>query len=72
VSSDFPDFQNNSKIPTPISREVNMGKQARMEEWKDYPLKDTEEVETWRRFLGGGEDVSYGKFRFAWFQLFCY
>ncbi|KAH7317681.1 hypothetical protein BKA65DRAFT_514968 [Rhexocercosporidium sp. MPI-PUGE-AT-0058] len=40
-------------IPDPIPREVNPSKQVRMEEWREYPLRTADEVERWRRFLGG-------------------
>ncbi len=46
------------QVPEPIPREVNMSKHARMEEWKQHPLKKSEDVERWRKFMAGGEDVS--------------
>ncbi|KAL2065651.1 hypothetical protein VTL71DRAFT_3321 [Oculimacula yallundae] len=34
-------------------REVGGGKKTKMEEWRMYPLGTLEEVERWRRFVGG-------------------
>ncbi|KAH7386271.1 hypothetical protein BKA64DRAFT_680546 [Cadophora sp. MPI-SDFR-AT-0126] len=47
-------------IPDPIPRETNAPKQVRMEEWKEYPLKKEEDIERWRKFIGGETESPMG------------
>ncbi|KAG4423829.1 hypothetical protein IFR04_002974 [Cadophora malorum] len=47
-------------IPDPVPRNSNAPKHVRMDEWKEYPLKQEEDVERWRNFMGGGREIATG------------
>ncbi|CAG8960436.1 hypothetical protein HYFRA_00008155 [Hymenoscyphus fraxineus] len=42
-------------IPALKSYDANTSKQTRMEEWKDYPLESSQDLENWQRYMRSNE-----------------